>query len=200
MLRVVIYPICVTEIRNAETNTTCIFFREVYVKSVWSSCYRFSTYVKNFYLFYTQCETHAHMSTYVPSLCSFHLPLQPSVFWHRERERLDGLEWCKGKLTEEWMSGKWKRESWYMLLYISVQTQTEKDMKTYIDINLRAEWKTDMWQLKEAKEKERVCDKRRKRGRWKRKNVPLTFRWWFMGGSGFRQNSSKIIKWLQLKS
>lgn len=150
------------------------------------------------------CFTHnvRHMHTWVHMFLHFaHSTCHCSHrYFDIERQRLDGLEWCKGKLTEEWMSGKWKRESWYMLLYISVQTQTEKDMKTYIHINLRAEWKTDMWQLKEAKEKERVCDKRRKRGRWKRKNVPLTFRWWFMGGSGFRQNSSKIIKWLQLKS
>lgn len=158
-----------------------------------------SVHMSRIFTCFTRNVRHMHtwVHIYVPSLCSFHLPLQPSEFW--QRERLDGLEWCKGKLTE-WMSGKRKRESWYMLLYISVQTQTEKDMKTYIHINLRAEWKTDMWQLNEAKEKERVCDKRRKRGRWKRKNVPLTFRWWFMGGSGFRQNSLKIIKWLQLKS
>ncbi len=110
-----------------------------------------------FHVPHSMWDMHTWIHIYVPPLSSFHLPLQPSVFW--QRERLDGLEWCKGNLTEKWMSGKWRREIADICFYIYICADPERkgceDIHAYKpqsrmeDRHVTAEWS-------EEKQKERM--------------------------------------------
>ncbi len=86
-----------------------------------------------FHVPHSMWDTCTHEYIYVPPLSSFHLPVQPSVFW--QRERLDGLEWYKGNLTEkidEWRVKE--RDSWYLFLYIYIYICADPERKGCEDI------------------------------------------------------------------